>query len=178
MITSKVMGKQEMIQLAAILLLLGQGGMKSRGHLPKYFMQNISYCHHINVEGIAEGSILLKQCNDCCRLAWEGNIVFKDWCTSNCLGIQGQIVCRRVVIFIQWKEFLMGCIGKRNACNSSSMLKPLHHYFKGLGKILEGGLGQALVLFLKDSSIWHCWLNVMMSFLVNNSWSILQDTRL
>ncbi len=36
-ITAKVMGKQETIQLAAVLLLPGQGGMNPRGHLPKYF---------------------------------------------------------------------------------------------------------------------------------------------
>jgi hypothetical protein len=33
MITSKIMGKPEMIQLADVLLLLGRGGMKPHGHL-------------------------------------------------------------------------------------------------------------------------------------------------
>jgi hypothetical protein len=36
-ITAKVMGKQKTIQLAAVLLLPGQGGMKPRGRLPKHF---------------------------------------------------------------------------------------------------------------------------------------------
>ncbi len=36
-ITAKVMGKQEVVQLVVILLLLGQGGMKPRRHLPKHF---------------------------------------------------------------------------------------------------------------------------------------------
>jgi hypothetical protein len=92
MITAKV-GKQETKQLVTILLLLGQCGMKPHVHLPKHFIQNIPYCHHIDAEGVAEGSILLKQCNGYRRPAWEGNMVLKDWCTSNCLGIQGWIVC-------------------------------------------------------------------------------------
>ena len=55
-ITAKVMGKQEAVQLAAILLLLGRGGMKPRGHLPKHFKQDVPYRHHIDAEGVAEGS--------------------------------------------------------------------------------------------------------------------------
>ncbi len=35
-ITAKIVGKQETIQLVAILLLLGQGGMKPSRHLPKH----------------------------------------------------------------------------------------------------------------------------------------------
>ncbi len=62
-ITAKVMGKQETIQLAAILLFLGQGGMKPCGHLPKHFEQDVPYCHHIGVEGFAEGSILCQECD-------------------------------------------------------------------------------------------------------------------
>jgi hypothetical protein len=178
MTTSKVMDKQETIQLVAVLLLFGQGSMKPRGRLPKHYIQDIPYCHHIVVEGVAEGSVLLKQCDGCRRLAWKGNMVLEDWCTSNCLGLQGQIVCRRVVIFIQWNDVVTGYLGKRNACNSTSMLKLLDHYCKGLGKVLEGGLGKAFGFVLKDSSIWHCWLDTMMSFLVNVSRSILRDTRL
>jgi hypothetical protein len=87
----------------------------------------------------------------CCGLAWEGNTVLEDWCTSNCLGIQGWIVCRRVNIFIRQDEFLTGYIGKLNACDSTSMLKLLHDYFEGLGKILEGGLGKAFGFVLKVS---------------------------
>jgi hypothetical protein len=82
--------------------------MKSRGRLPKHFIQNIPYRHHIDAEGVAKWSILLKQCDGCRRLAWEGNMVFKGWCMSNRLGIQGWIVCRSVIIFIQWNEFLWG----------------------------------------------------------------------
>jgi hypothetical protein len=176
MITSKIMGKQETIQLADILLLLDQGGMKPRGCLPKHFIQNIPYHHHINAKGVAEGFVLLKKCGGCHRLAWEGNMVFKDWCTSNRLGIQGWIVCQRVVIFIQQNEFFTGYIGKWNACNSTSMLKLLHHYFEVLVKSLKVAWAKPSVLFLKVYSIWRCWLNAMMSFLVNKSRSILQDT--
>jgi hypothetical protein len=85
-ITSKVMGKQEGIQLAAILLLLGQGGMKPRGCLPKN-SNNMLYRHHIDAEGVTKWFVLLKQCNGCCRLAWEGNMVLEGRCTSNHLGI-------------------------------------------------------------------------------------------
>ncbi len=69
-ITAKVIGKQEAVQLAAVLLLLGQGGMKSRGCLPKHFKQDVPYCHHVDAEGVAEGSILFQECDGFCRLAW------------------------------------------------------------------------------------------------------------
>ncbi len=54
MITSKVMGKQKMIQRAAILLLLGQGGMKPHGRLPKHFKQDVPYRLHIDAEGVTK----------------------------------------------------------------------------------------------------------------------------
>ncbi len=72
----------------------------------------------------------------------------------------------------------MGYIGKQGACDSTSMLKLLDHYFEGLGKVLKVAWAKPSVLFLKDSSIWHCWLNTMMPFLVNKSRSILRDTHL
>jgi hypothetical protein len=43
----------------------------------------------------------------------------------------------------------MGYIGKWNACDSTSMLKLLHYYFKSLGKVLESGLSKAFGFFLK-----------------------------
>ncbi len=43
----------------------------------------------------------------------------------------------------------MGYIGKRNTCNSMSMFKLLDHYFKDLGKVLDGGLGIAFGFVLK-----------------------------
>jgi hypothetical protein len=58
-------------------------------------------------------------------------------------------VCRRVVIFIQRNEFLTGYLGQRNACNSTSVFKLLDHYFKGLDKVLEGGVGKAFGFVLK-----------------------------
>jgi hypothetical protein len=114
-ITAKVMGKQETIQLTADLLLLGQGGMKPCGGLPKHFKQDVPYRHHVDAEGVAEGSILFQECDGFCRLAWKGDMVFEDRCTSNRLGIQEWIICQRVVIFIQRDEFLTGYIGKLNA---------------------------------------------------------------
>ncbi len=54
-ITVKVMGKQEVVQLAAFLLLLGRGGMKPRGRLPKHFKQDVPYCHHVDAEGVQKG---------------------------------------------------------------------------------------------------------------------------
>jgi hypothetical protein len=76
-------------------------------------MQNIPYCHHVNVEGVAEGSILLKQCNGCRRLAWKGNTILEDWCTSNCLGVQRGIVLQRVIIFVPRNDILTGYIDSR-----------------------------------------------------------------
>jgi hypothetical protein len=78
-------GKHETIQLAAVLLLLGWGGMKPRRHLPEHFIQYIPYHHHVDAEGVTEGSVLLKQCDGCCRLAWKGSIILEDRCTSNYL---------------------------------------------------------------------------------------------
>jgi hypothetical protein len=99
-------GKQETVQLAAILLLLGWGDMKPSGHLPEHFIQCIPYCHHIDAEGVAERSVLLKQFYGCCRLGWKGSIILKDWCKSSCLGVQRGLVCWRVIIFIPWSEIL------------------------------------------------------------------------
>jgi hypothetical protein len=147
--SAKIVGKQEMIQLVAILLLLGWGGMKPCRCLPKHFIQYVPYHHYTNAEGVAEGSVLLKQCNGCCRLAWKGNIIFKDWCTSNCLGIQRGIVLQRVIIFVPQNDILTGYIGKQNACDSRAVLKLLDHNFKGLSKVLEGGLGIAIGFVLK-----------------------------
>jgi hypothetical protein len=138
-----------MIQLAAILLLLGRGGMKPRRYLPKHYLQYIPYRYHIDAEGVTEGSTLLKQCDGCRRLAWKGNIILKDWCTSNCHGIQRGIVLRRDTIFVPQNDILTGYIGKGNTCDSRAMLKLLNHNFKGLSKVLEGGLGKAVGLVLK-----------------------------
>jgi hypothetical protein len=149
MITAKIVGKQETIQLAAILLLLGWGSMKPRRHLPEYFIQYIPYHHHIDVEGVAEGSVLLKQCDGCCRLAWKGNIILKDQCMSNCLGIQREIVLQRVIIFVPQNDTLIGYIGEQNARNYTAVLKLLNHNFKGLNKVFEGGFGIAVGFVLK-----------------------------
>ncbi len=148
MITAKIVGKQEMIRVA-VPLLLGWGGMKPCGHLPKHFIQYVPYHHHVNAEGVAEGSVLLKQCNGCCRLTWKGSIILKDWCTSYCLGAQRVIVLRRVIIVVSSNEILVGYIGEQNACDSTAVLKLLNHNFKGLGKVREGGLDIAINFVLK-----------------------------
>jgi hypothetical protein len=123
--------------------------MKPRGHLPKHFKQDVPCHHHNNAEGVAEGSVPFQECNGFCRLAWKGNKVLKDWCTNNRLDIQGQIICRRVVIFMQLDKFLTRYIGKLNASDSMNMLKLLHDCFKSLGKILESGLGKAFSFVLE-----------------------------
>ncbi len=89
--------------------------MKPHRRLPKHFKQDVPYPHHVNAEGVAEGSVHFQKCNGFHRLAWKGNMVFKDWGTSNRLGIQGWIILWMVIIFIQWDEFLTGYIGELNA---------------------------------------------------------------
>jgi hypothetical protein len=43
----------------------------------------------------------------------------------------------------------MGYIGEQNVCDSMSMFKLLNYNFKGLGKVLEGGMGKAFSFVLK-----------------------------
>ncbi len=68
---------------------------------------------------------------------------------QNFLDIQRRIVLQRVIIFVPWNGIFMKYIGKRNSCNSTAVLKPLDHNFKGLDKVLEGGLGIGIGLVLK-----------------------------
>jgi hypothetical protein len=65
------------------------------------------------------------------------------------LGIQRGIVLQGVIIFVPQNEFLARYIGERDPCDSTAVLKLLSHNFKGLGKVLEGGLGIAIGLVLE-----------------------------